>query len=194
MVGTETIGASLGEEASHDSVFAGILAFIIVSIFLLIWYRLPGLVSILGLSIYLIINLALFKLIPVTLTAAGIAGFILSLGMAVDANILIFERMKEEMKKGKKLEEAMKEGFHRAWSSIRDSNLSSIITAVILYYFASTPVIQGFALVFLIGVLVSMFSAITASRSILFALSSESAKPDSKIRKFLFGSGIIHNS
>ena len=127
--------------------------------------------------IYTIINLVLFKLIPVTLTAAGIAGFILSIGMAVDANILIFERTKEELKKGKNKYDALKEGFHRAWSSIRDSNLSSIITAVILYYFASTPVIKGFALVFLIGVLVSMFSAITASRTILFAISKDTASP-----------------
>ncbi|MEK9185381.1 MAG: MMPL family transporter, partial [Patescibacteria group bacterium] len=106
-----------------------------------------------------------------------IAGFILSIGMAVDANILIFERTKEEMKRGKTKSEALKEGFHRAWSSIRDSNLSSIITAVILYYLASTPVIKGFALVFLIGVLVSMFSAITASRTILFAITTSPPTP-----------------
>jgi protein-export membrane protein SecD len=112
----------------------------------------------------------LFKFIPVTLTSAGIAGFILSIGMAVDANILIFERTKEELKKGKDKYDALKEGFDRAWSSIRDSNLSSIITAIILYYFASTAIIRGFALVFFIGVLVSMFSAITASRTILFAI------------------------
>ena len=99
-------------------------------------------------------------------------------------------KKRRELKKGKKLEEAMKEGFHRAWSSIRDSNLSSIITAIILYYFASTPVIKGFALVFFIGVLISMFSAITASRSILFALSSDNNQPDSKLKKFLFGSGL----
>jgi protein-export membrane protein SecD len=111
------------------------------------------------------------------MTAAGIAGFILSIGMAVDANILIFERTKEELKKGKNKYEALKEGFHRAWSSIRDSNLSSIITAIVLYYFASSAMIKGFALVLFIGVLVSMFSAITASRTILFALSRE-VSPD----------------
>jgi len=125
------------------------------------------------LAIYTVINLLLFKLIPVTLTAAGIAGFVLSIGMAVDANILIFERTKEELRRGKNKYDALKEGFHRAWSSIRDSNFSSIITAIILYYFASTPVIKGFALVFLVGVLVSMFSAVTASRTILFAMSKE---------------------
>jgi len=173
LLSTETIGATLGDSAVNASVKAGFYAFIIVALFLIAWYRFQGLVAVLALAIYTVINLVLFKLIPVTLTAAGIAGFILSIGMAVDANILIFERTKEELKKGKNKYEALKEGFHRAWSSIRDSNSSSIITAVILYYFASTPVIKGFALVFLIGVLVSMFSAITASRTILFAVSKE---------------------
>lgn len=173
LISTETIGATLGDKAVNDSVKAGVYAFIVVALFLIGWYRFQGFVAVLALAIYTIINLVLFKLIPVTLTAAGIAGFILSIGMAVDANILIFERTKEELKRGKNRYDALKEGFHRAWSSIRDSNSSSIITAVILYYFASTPVIKGFALVFLIGVLVSMFSAITASRTILFALSKE---------------------
>lgn len=173
LLSTETVGATLGDRAVDASVKAGIWAFIIVALFLISWYRFQGLVAALALAIYTIINLVLFKLIPVTLTAAGIAGFILSIGMAVDANILIFERTKEELKKGKSKYEALKEGFHRAWSSIRDSNLSSIITAVILYYFASTSVIKGFALVFLIGVLVSMFSAITASRTILFAINKD---------------------
>jgi len=173
LISTETIGATLGDKAVNDSFRAGLYAFAVVALFLIIWYRFQGFVAVLALAIYTIINLVLFKLIPVTLTAAGIAGFILSIGMAVDANILIFERTKEELKRGKNRYDALKEGFHRAWSSIRDSNSSSIITAVILYYFASTPVIKGFALVFLIGVLVSMFSAITASRTILFALSKE---------------------
>lgn len=173
LISTETIGATLGEKAVDDSVKAGLYGFAVVALFLIAWYRFQGFVAVLALAIYTIMNLALFKLIPVTLTAAGIAGFVLSIGMAVDANILIFERTKEELKKGKNKYEALKEGFNRAWSSIRDSNSSSIITAVILYYFASTPVIKGFALVFLIGVLVSMFSAITASRTILFALSKE---------------------
>ncbi len=176
LLSTETIGATLGERAVSASVTAGFYAFIVVALFLIAWYRVEGGVAALALAIYTVINLLLFKLIPVTLTAAGIAGFILSIGMAVDANILIFERTKEELKKGKTKQEALKEGFHRAWSSIRDSNLSSIITAVILYYFASTPVIKGFALVFFIGVLVSMFSAVTASRTILFAISKEENK------------------
>jgi protein-export membrane protein SecD len=177
LLSTETIGATLGDMAVIASVKAGLYAFIVVALFLIAWYRFQGLVAALALIIYTIINLCLFKLIPVTLTAAGIAGFILSIGMAVDANILIFERTKEELKRGKNKYDALKEGFHRAWSSIRDSNLSSIITAVILYYFASTPVIKGFALVFLIGVLVSMFSAVTASRTILFAISRDTTSP-----------------
>ena len=173
LLSTETIGASLGGRAVNESVKAGLFAFVIVAIFLVAWYRLPGLVAVVALAIYTTINLCLFKFIPVTLTSAGIAGFILSIGMAVDANILIFERTKEELKRGKSKKEALQEGFHRAWSSIRDSNLSSIITAIILYYLASTPVVKGFALVFFIGVLVSMFSAVTASRTILFAISKE---------------------
>jgi protein-export membrane protein SecD len=125
-------------------------------------------------------------LIPVTLTAAGIAGFILSLGMAVDANVLIFERMKEELRRGRTLEDAMKEGFARAWLSIRDSNFSSMITSIILYIFATSSIIKGFALVFFIGVVTSMFTAITASRSLLMAMRLK----DSKISKFLFSCGI----
>lgn len=187
LISTQTVGATLGEGALNASINAGILAFIIVSIFLIFWYRIPGIVSIVALAIYIALNLALFKVIPVTLTSAGIAGFILSLGMAVDANILIFERMKEELRRGLSLPDAIKEGFHRAWLSIRDSNSSSIITAVILYYFASTPVIKGFALVFGLGVVVSMFTAITASRTLLIAVG---AKSESRIAKFFFGSGI----
>jgi protein-export membrane protein SecD len=130
--------------------------------------------------------LALFKFIPVTLTAAGIAGFILSIGMAVDANVLIFERMKEELRRGKGISDAMHEGFARAWLSIRDSNTSSIITGLILYYFGSTSVVTGFALVFIIGVLVSMFTAITASRIFLYAVAP---KNTNKISTFLISNG-----
>jgi len=129
---------------------------------------------------------ALFKLIPVTLTAAGIAGFILSVGMAVDANILIFERMKEELKKGKNLQSAVSEGFSRAWLSIRDSNVSSLITAGILFWMG-TSMIKGFALTLGVGILISMFSAITVSRTFLLAIG---LKGESRIGKFLFGSGI----
>src|SRR3989338_1381503 len=184
LIGTQSIGASLGEKAVHASIKAGIIAFLVVALFLILWYRLPGLVAVIALAIYVVLNLAVFKMIPVTLTSAGIAGFILSLGMAVDANILIFERLKEELKRGRDLHDAIHEGFSRAWLSIRDSNLSSIITAVVLYYFASTSIIKGFALVFGIGVVVSMFTAITASRTLLLAIG---ARGESRIVQFFFG-------
>jgi preprotein translocase subunit SecD len=186
LVSTQSIGASLGSEAVSASVKAGFWAFIIVSIFLLLWYRLPGFLSVISLSIYVILNLAVFKLIPVTLTSAGIAGFILSLGMAVDANILIFERMKEELRRGRELSDAIKEGFARAWLSIRDSNTSSMLTTIILYFFSSTAVVKSFALVFGLGVLISMFTAITVSRTLLLAMKYDKA---GKIMKFLFNSG-----
>ena len=134
--------------------------------FMLIYYRLPGVVASFALIYYTLVVLAIFRLIPVTLTLAGIAGFVLSVGMAVDANILIFERMKEEMRVGKSLPSAVEAGFGRAWNSILDSNVSSLITATILYLFGSST-IRGFALVLIIGVLVSMFSAIVVTRTIL---------------------------
>lgn len=190
LVGTQSIGPSLGIGAINASVFAGILSFIIISIFLIFWYRLPGFIAVVALAIYTVLNLAVFKLIPVTLTSAGLAGFILSIGMAVDANILIFERMREELKKGLLLPDAMKEGFHRAWLSIRDSNLSSMITAVILYYFSTTSLIKGFALVFGLGVMISMFTAITVSRTLLMAVGVEKTN---KFTKFIFGNGIFRS-
>jgi preprotein translocase subunit SecD len=170
LVNTQTIGPSLGAMAVQGGLRAGVIAFILISIFLIVWYRLPGFIAVVALGVYTAIMLLLFKLIPVTLTAAGIAGFIITIGMAVDANILIFERMKEELARGRGISDAMHEGFARAWTSIRDSNVSSIITGIILFYFGSTSVITGFALVFVIGVLVSMFSAITASRLFLYAV------------------------
>lgn len=190
LISSNKVGATLGKSALDASMFAGLIAFIIVGIFLVIWYRIPGIVATVALAIYVALNLALFKLIPVTLTAAGIAGFILTLGMAVDANILIFERMKEELRRGLSLPDAIHEGFHRAWLSIRDSNLSSIITAVILYYFASTPIIRGFALVFGLGVVVSMFTAITASRTLLMAVG---AKGEGRVARWFFGSGVSNS-
>lgn len=186
-VSTQTVGASLGAEALNAGMKAGIYAFLIIALFLVIWYRLPGLIAVLSLSAYVAINLALYKIIPVTMTSAGIAGFILSVGMAVDANILIFERMKEEIKKGRGLEESMKDGFNRAWLSIRDSNISSIITAIVLFVFSSNSIVKGFALVFGIGVGVSMFTAITVSRTFLFAVKS---RGEGKLAKFLFSNGL----
>lgn len=173
LISTQTVGASLGQNALNGGVRAGAWSLVIIGIFLVLWYRLPGLVAVISLGVYTVIMLALFKIIPVTLTAAGIAGFILSIGMAVDANILIFERMKEELRRGRPIWDAMHEGFARAWLSIRDSNTSSIITGLILYYFGSTSVVTGFALVFLIGVIVSMFTAITASRIFLYTVAPQ---------------------
>ena len=161
-----TISATLGEQFLQASLLAGAIGIGLVITFMLIYYRLPGVVASFALVYYTLVVLAIFRLIPVTLTLAGIAGFVLSIGMAVDANILIFERMKEEMRLGKSLPSAVEAGFGRAWNSILDSNVSSLITATILYLFGSS-VIRGFALVLIIGVLVSMFSAIVVTRTIL---------------------------
>lgn len=187
LIGTESIGASLGSDALHASVDAGIMGLIIISIFLLFWYRLPGLLAIISLSLYTVITLVLFKLFGIVLTSAGLAGFIISLGMAVDGNILIFERMKEEFARGLSVEDGIKEGFARAWLSIRDSNTSSIITGLILFFTATSPLIKGFALVFILGVFVSMFTAITVSRTLLMALGVKKYEGKSK---FLFGNGL----
>jgi len=186
LISTQTIGPSLGQAAVNGGIKSGLVAFAIIALFLIIWYRLPGFVAVVALAVYTIFMLALFKLIPVTLTAAGIAGFVITIGMAVDANILIFERMKEELARGRGIWDAMHEGFARAWTSIRDSNISSIITGAVLYYFGSTSVVTGFALVFTVGVLVSMFTALTASRLLLYAVSPSRT---SKFSTFLISNG-----
>ncbi|TSC70038.1 MAG: preprotein translocase subunit SecD [Parcubacteria group bacterium Gr01-1014_46] len=189
LISTQTIGASLGEDAKSSGVKAGVVGFGLLIAFLILWYRLPGFIASLSLMIYIILSLAIFKLIPVTFTAAGIAGFILSIGMAVDANVLIFERMKEELKKGKSVNEALHLGFSRAWLSIRDSNISSMITAVILFWLG-TSAIKGFALTLGLGVLVSMFTAISVSRTFLFAVAPRDTKePVTKLVRFLFSNG-----
>lgn len=185
LIAQQSVGASLGEESLARSVNAGILGFAAVALFMIFWYRLPGFLSVLALILYAIITLAAFKLIPVTLTVAGIAGFILSVGMAVDANVLIFERLKEEIGNGKKMEDAIREGFRRAWTSIRDSNVSSLITSGILYWMG-TSVVQGFALTLGVGILISMFSAIWVTRTLLIAVMS----PKLQSARFLFMSGI----
>lgn len=186
LISTETVAGTLGNQAVENGVEAGLVGVGLVMIFMVLWYRLPGLVACVALSLYIAAVLILFKVIPVTLTAAGIAAFILSIGMAVDANILIFERMKEELRGGKNAEQAIRDGFSRAWPSIRDSNISSMITAVILFYFG-TDIIQGFALVFGLGVLVSMLTAISISRTFLYALG---VKAQNGFTRFLFSSGL----
>jgi protein-export membrane protein SecD len=185
-VESQVIGATLGEQAVRAGVQAGIFGLIMIALFLILWYRLPGIIAVTSLGIYVVIILAIFKLMPVTLTAAGIAGFILSMGMAVDANILIFERMKEELKAGRVLKDAIEEGFKRAWPSIRDGNLSSLITTIILFWFGSS-LVQGFALTFGVGVLVSLFSAIILSRTFLRSIAPTKIRGFGKV---LFGSGI----
>lgn len=166
LIAQQTVGPSLGQESLERSVEAGVIGFLLVTLFMVLWYRLPGLLSVAALLLYVAIVLAIFKFLPITLTVAGIAGFILSIGMAVDANVLIFERMKEELRLGKALGEAIGEGFGRAWTSIRDSNVSSLITCAILYIMGSS-IVQGFALTLAIGILVSMFSAISVTRTLL---------------------------
>lgn len=162
----QTVSASLGSASLQHAVFAGLVGTLLIVCFMLVYYRRLGFFAAVALAFYVILALALFKLVPVTMTLAGIAGFILSIGMAVDANILIFERTKEELKKGLSRPSAISEGFRRAWPSIRDSNISTIITAIILYYYTSSFV-RGFALTLLLGVLMSMFSAITVTRTML---------------------------
>ncbi|HAQ05964.1 TPA: protein translocase subunit SecD [Candidatus Azambacteria bacterium] len=162
----QSVGASLGQDSLRKSLFAGLIGFLVVALFMIIYYRLPGFLAVLALLFYTAVISTLFKLIPVTLSLAGIAGFILSVGMAVDANILIFERMKEERRRGRDLAGSIEEGFSRAWTSIRDSNVSSLITCAILYWFG-TSIVQGFALTLAIGILISMFSAISVSRTLL---------------------------
>jgi preprotein translocase subunit SecD len=160
------ISPTLGLNFLQQSIVAGAIGIALVFIFMLLHYRLPGLVACLALIFYALVVFAIFRLVPVTLTLAGVAAFVLSVGMAVDANILIFERTKEELRSGKTLVSAVEAGFNRAWNSIFDSNVSSILTAAILFYFGSA-VIRGFALVLIIGVLVSMFTAITVSREMM---------------------------
>lgn len=185
LISTQTVGATLGAEAIAAGVKAALIGFIIIALFLIIWYRLPGVVAVLALGLYVVITLLLYKFIPVTLSAAGIAGFIISIGMAVDANILIFERYREERARGKIAAEAMDAGFARAWYSIRDANTASIIIAIILFWFGSS-LIKGFALTFGLGVVVALLSAILITKLFLRSLPTMEG---SRLGRFLFSSG-----
>ena len=180
-ISQQTVGPTLGAVSLQKSLLAGIYGFLGVVLFMLLFYRFPGLLASLALIIYVALVLALFKLIPVTLTLAGIGGFVLSIGMAVDANILIFARMREELKQGKNLSASIEEGFKRAWPSIRDSNLNSLIVCLILFLVA-TSFIKGFALTLGLGILASMFSAIFITRIFLLAF----ARPKLEKFKWLF--------
>lgn len=166
LVNQQTVSADFGQNSLDKAVLAGALGTLLVMLFMILFYRKLGIFAAVALLMYTAITLGIFKLFPVTMTLAGIAGFILSVGMAVDANILVFERTKEELKRGLSHSAAIEEGFRRAWTSIRDSNVSTMITAAVLYYFTSSFV-RGFALTLFIGVVISMFSAITITRSLL---------------------------
>ncbi len=166
LISQQTISPNLGADSLKKAIFAGIIGTLLVMAFMIIYYRLLGVFAVMALIFYIIFTLSIFKIIPVTMSLSGLAGFILTIGMAVDANVLIFERTKEELKKGLSRHAAIDEGFRRAWPSIRDSNVSTIITAVILYFFTSSFV-QGFALTLLLGVIISMFSAITVTETFL---------------------------
>lgn len=173
VIQNRTVGPTLGQDSVAKSTRAGIVGMIIILLFMLVYYRLHGLVADTALIIYALVTFSLFKLIPVTLTLPGVAGFLFSVGTAVDANILIFERIKEELRQGKRFGSAIQAGFDRAWTSIRDSNLSTLITCVILYWFGSNfgaSMVKGFAVTLFLGVLVSMFTAITVTRTIIRTL------------------------
>lgn len=227
LAGTSVVGPSLGAASVHDGVKAAIVGFLLVSLFMLFWYRLPGTVAIIALACYTVLNLVVFKvgmspaliiitalfvglamvihrgflfaipvayvalalipggLVAVTLTSAGIAGFIISVGLAVDANVLTFERMKEEIRNGRSLKDAIEIGFARAWTSIRDSHIAAVIVATVLYMFG-TSIVKGFAITFFLGAILSLVSAQMITRVFLQAIVPAKM---GKISRFLFGSG-----
>jgi protein-export membrane protein SecD len=187
LASTQTVGATLGAQVLEHGIAAGIIGFSLVLAFMVLWYRVPGLVAMIALVFYVAVMLALFQFMPVVLTAAGLAGFVLSLGMAVDANVLVFERMKEEYRSGKDSRAAARDGFTRAWSAIRDGNVTSILSAIILFWFG-TSLVKGFALVFGLGVIVSMLTALMVTRTLLIAMPELSYKKDAW--GWLYNSGI----
>jgi preprotein translocase subunit SecD len=165
LIAQQSVGPTLGAQSVADSLKAGLIGFLLVVIFMVLYYRIPGLLADVALLFYAALTFAIFKIIPVTLSLSGIAGFILSIGVAVDANVLVFERLKEEYATGKPMSLAIEEAFKRSWTSIRDGNATALITCFVLYLFTSS-LIKGFALTLAIGVLVSMFTAITVTRTI----------------------------
>ncbi|MFP3895796.1 MAG: protein translocase subunit SecD [Anaerolineales bacterium] len=172
VVDTRTVGPTLGEDSVRKSVRAGAIGLVIVLLFMLVYYRLPGFLADLALVVYALLTLTIFKLVPITLTLPGIAGFLLSIGMAVDANILIFERMREELRLGRTLQRGIQSGFRRAWSSILDSNVSTWIICLILWFFGNSfgaSMVKGFAVTLALGVLVSMFTAVVVTRTLIHA-------------------------
>jgi len=182
---SSAVGPTLGARAIAAGVTAGIIGFAIVALFMVVWYRFSGVIATLALAEYVVLMLAIIKVIPITLTASGIAGLIISVGMAVDANVLIFERTKEELRAGKGPREAVHIGFARAWTAIRDGHLTMLISGGILFWLG-TSIVQGFALVFILGVLASLLSAVSLSRIFLLAVVPEE---QSSVWHFLLGSG-----
>lgn len=170
LIGTETIGATLGGDALSSGVRAAIAGLVLVALFMLVWYRVPGLISVVALSVYVVVMLLLFKVVPVTLTAAGIAGFIISIGMAIDANIIIFERLKELKKSGRDSEEGIvKEAFSHAWTAIRDGQVTTLFGAIVLFWFGTSSV-EGFALVLGLGTIVSVWSSMVVSKIFMYSI------------------------
>lgn len=176
----ETVGATLGQESVNLSIRAGVIGVFVVLLFMLIYYRVPGIAADLALLVFILLNFAAFKLIPVTLTLPAITGFLISIGTAVDGNILIFERIKEEMRAGNDLDAALEAGFNRAWQSIRDSNFSTIIICAILFMFGQTPgasAVAGFAVTLAIGLIINLFTAVVVTRTFLHLLVSLLRQP-----------------
>jgi len=182
---SSAVGPTLGATAITAGVAAGVIGFVIITLFMIVWYRLPGLIAAIALAEYVMLMLSVMKLVPITLTASGIAGLIISVGMAVDANVLIFERTKEELREGKSPREAVHIGFSRAWTGIRDGHFTMLISGIILFWLG-TSLVQGFALVFVLGVLASFVSAVSISRVFLLAIVPEQSKG---VWHFLIGSG-----
>jgi protein-export membrane protein SecD len=174
------VGATLGQESVELSIRAGVIGVFVVLLFMLIYYRVPGIAANIALVVFILLNLAIFKLIPITLTLPAITGFLISIGTAVDGNILIFERMKEELRAGKPLMEALDAGFDRAWVAIRDSNLSTIIICIVLFFFGQTPgasIVSGFAVTLALGLVVNLFTAVTVTRTFLYLFANRAQTP-----------------
>jgi protein-export membrane protein SecD len=185
----ETVGATLGQEAVNLSIRAGVIGIIVVLCFMLVYYRVPGIAAALGLLVFVLLNFAIFKLIPITLTLPAITGFLISIGTAVDGNILIFERVKEELRAGKDLNAALQAGFDRAWASIRDSNLSTIIICSVLFLFGQTPgasIVSGFAVTLVLGLLLNLFTAVLVTRTFVSIL-VEVTRPSLVKNRWLMG-------
>lgn len=182
---SSAVGPTLGAAAITAGIVAGLIGFAIISLFMIAWYRIPGLIAVIALTEYIVFMFSVIKVIPITLTASGIAGLIISVGMAVDANVLIFERTKEELREGKNPREAVHIGFSRAWTAIRDGHLTMLISGIILFWLG-TSIVQGFALVFVLGVLASFISAVSLSRIFLLAVVPEE---EHGAWKFLLNSG-----